>query len=65
MNLFQINQEKEKNKEQMQLLTIAFLAGMGYYLFFFLPKQRSDARKEIETIFQYHQITAQELDSNL
>ena len=65
MNLFQINQEKEKNKEQMQLLTIAFLAGIGYYLFFFLPEQRSDARKEIEEMFRINSITPTELDPNL
>ena len=65
MNLFQTNLEKEKNKEQTQILAIILLAGIGYYLFFFLPKQRTNAKKKIETMFQYHQITAQELDSNL
>ena len=65
MNLFQTDPEKEKTKEQRQLLTILLLAGIGYYLFFFLPEQRNNTKKRIETLFQYHQITPTELDSNL
>ncbi|CAJ0851750.1 817_t:CDS:10 [Entrophospora sp. SA101] len=45
-------QKEEKSKEQLQYLVIMLLIGMGYYLFFFLPEQRNEARKEIEEIFR-------------
>ena len=48
--MFEENVEKEssKQKEQMQYLVIMLLVGVGYYLFFFLPEQRNETKKEIE-----------------
>src|SRR5436190_201586 len=45
-----IEKENDKQKEQMQYLVIMLLAGIGYYLFFFLPEQRNEAKKEIKAI---------------
>ena len=47
MNLFPSHpEEANEQKEQMQYLVIMLLAGIGYYLFFFLPEQRNEAKKK-------------------
>ena len=66
MNLFPSHPEKEKTKEQMQYLVIILLIAVGYYLFFFLPEQRNEIKKEIEETFQSNvPVTANDLDANL
>lgn len=66
MNLFPSHPEEEKTKEQIQYLAIMLLAGIGYYLFFFLPEQRTEAKKEIKEAFNVNSpVTATDLDASL
>ena len=65
--MFEENLENEnKQKEQLQYLAIMFLVGAGYYLFFFLPEQRTEAKKEIGEVFTENSpVTATDLDASL
>ena len=59
-------EKEEKSKEQLQYVVIMILVGIGYYLFFFLPEQRSEAKKEIEAVFKNNSpVDASELDKDL
>jgi len=68
--MFEESLEKESNKnkqkEQLQYLVIMLLVGASYYLFFFLPEQRNEAKKEIEETFKENSpVTTADLDANL
>ena len=66
MNLFPSHPEKEKTKDQMQYLVIMLLIAAGYYLFFSLPEQRNETKKEIEEAFKENSpVTIADLDANL
>jgi len=55
-----------KQQEQLQLLIIIGVVGVGYYLFFFLPNQRNEAKKEIEEAFNANSpVVADDLDNKL
>lgn len=57
---------ENKQKEQLQLLLIVGIAGIGYYFFFFLPEQRNSAKKEIEEAFNANSpVATADLDNNL
>ena len=61
-----LEEENSKQKEQLQYLVIMLLIGVGYYLFFFLPEQRNEAKKEIEAVFKENSpVIVDDLDSNL
>jgi len=65
--MFEENTEKEnKQKEQLQYLVIMLLVAAGYYLFFYLPEQRNETKREIEEVFQSNApVTIADLDTNL
>lgn len=65
--MFEENLEKEsKQKEQLQYLVIAFLAGVGYYFFIYLNNKREKAKKEINKLFQQNSaIATADLDATL
>lgn len=59
-------QQENKQKEQLQYLVIALLVGVGYYLFFFLPNERKETKKEIEEVFRENSpVIADDLDASL
>ena len=60
-----LKNKNQEEQEQLKTLGLVLLTGIGYYLFFFLPEQRSDAKSQIEGVFRSNSITPTELDSNL
>ena len=59
-------QQENKQKEQLQYLVIALLVGVGYYLFFFLPNERKETKKEVEEVFRENSpVIADDLDASL
>lgn len=61
-----LEKESNKQKEKLQYLFIMLLIGAGYYLFFFLPEQRNETKKEIEKVFKESSpVMASDLDANL
>ncbi|RHZ35671.1 AAA family ATPase [endosymbiont GvMRE of Glomus versiforme] len=64
-NNFDTEEKTDNSKQQMQILTVMGIVGIGYYLFFFLPSQRSETKKEITDAFSYHSLTTNDLDNSL
>ncbi|CAG8615713.1 5009_t:CDS:2, partial [Diversispora eburnea] len=60
------NTSDNKEQEQLQMLLIIGVVGMGYYFFFFLPEQRSSTKKEITNAFNNNSpVVATDLDKSM